>query len=164
MRTVRLPIVDNGMPTSEYLEVSVEILQRLAQTSIVYKDHVKVVTPPLDEGTKKIIEAFRVQQESDRKAAEELDKLNRIVHDLPEVPVTYKKQKVELPLSEQWERISLHPNYEINPLLEVRNFWTKRIMEVTTTPTRVKMVELHDKMGHPQLFSLHNLSAMVYGS
>lgn len=158
LKTVRLPIYEDDVELDEYLEVSVEILRKLAQTSIVYKDHVKVV--------------------KGLTAEQEINVLERIIHDeLPPAPVlpvmnmdakkpttVYKTQKVELPPREQWERISQHPNYEINPLLEVRNFWTKRKMEVTTTPTRVKMVELHDKMGHPQLFSLHNLSAMVYGS
>lgn len=143
MKTVRLPIYENGLALKHYLEVDVNLF---APGMAGSKARLVSVTTP----------------------EEEIDIVNRIIHDLPPVPkpavVDYAKQKVELPLSEQWERIPLHNNYEINPLMEIRNFWTKRVLEVVTTPTKVQMVELHDKQGHPYLFSVHNLSAMVYGS
>jgi hypothetical protein len=43
MKHVRLPIYDGDEELNEHLEVSVEILEKLAKTSIIYKDHVKIV-------------------------------------------------------------------------------------------------------------------------
>lgn len=64
MKHVRLPVYnDEGMELNEHLEVSVEILQRLAKTSVIYKDHVKVV-PGLT-------------------AEQEIDFINRIMCGLP---------------------------------------------------------------------------------
>jgi hypothetical protein len=56
MKHVRLPIYDEGLETMEHLEVSVEILERLAATSIIYKDHVKVVQSPTPEQEKEMID------------------------------------------------------------------------------------------------------------
>jgi len=47
---VKLPIYNaEGMETKEHLEVSVHILQQLAKTSVVYKDHVGIVQGPTPE-------------------------------------------------------------------------------------------------------------------
>lgn len=44
MKHVKLPVYDDkSMETGEHLEVSVTILQALAKTSVIYKDHVKLV-------------------------------------------------------------------------------------------------------------------------
>jgi hypothetical protein len=70
MKHVRLPIYDDaGMELNEHLEVSVEILQRLAATSVIYKDHVKIVQSPTPE--------------------QELEVLDRIVHGLPPKPAGF---------------------------------------------------------------------------
>ena len=63
MKHVKLPIYDGDIQTTDHLEVSVEILERLAATSVIFKDHVKVVpmTP----------------------AEVEMDMVNRIISGLP---------------------------------------------------------------------------------
>jgi hypothetical protein len=77
MKHVRLPIYDDeGMELNEHLEVSVEILERLAKTSIIYKDHVKVVP------------GLTVEQE--------MEMVNRIIAGLP-VPITDRRDYYPFP-------------------------------------------------------------------
>lgn len=57
MKHVRLPIFnDEGLETMEHLEVSVEILERLAAASVIYKGHVKVVQSPTPEQEKEMVD------------------------------------------------------------------------------------------------------------
>lgn len=110
MKTVHLPIYDeNGMALHEELHVSVEILQALARTSVIYKDHVKVVPNTTPE--------------------QEIEVLDRIVHGLTRRDKTnpwreYNKrehigefakseQPVELSHSE-WRAIPFFKGYRMN--------------------------------------------------
>jgi len=111
------------MPTSEYLEVSVEILRKLAQTSIVYKDHVTIVKVPMDSTTQKLIEQA------------ELDSLSRIVHDLPPRPLPYH----------DWRKIPGFSCYTMNPTQKIIEDATD--LEVPVKLGRLNNVLLTDDDG-----------------
>jgi hypothetical protein len=90
MKTVRLPIYEDGTETNEVLEVSVELFRKLAATSIAFKGHVRVVP-------KETKDAFTGQ-----KVAEvEIETIDRIIHGLSPEP---KRIPRDLTVDEAHER------------------------------------------------------------
>jgi hypothetical protein len=96
---------------------------------------------------------------------QELDMLDRIVHDLPmrEVFITNLGSGVKLydvaslypqEVTELWKRIPEFDNYEMDMINKViRNRWTKRTLEVTDEGGTA-YTEMHDKDGFPHYISV----------
>jgi len=85
MKHVRLPIFDGDTQLREEVYVSVELLERMAATSTIYKDHVRVVQQPaveLYDAASLHPQPYPLVEDPVREQIE-LDYLDRVVHDLP---------------------------------------------------------------------------------
>lgn len=166
MRTVRLPIYEDGTETNEVLEVSVELLQKLGANSIVFKDHVSVVP-------KETKDAFTGQKVMEV----EMETINRIIHGQPPMQtVTYKKQRIhvdplaqpELPIGAKfdareergWRAIPEFEDYCMNNDRKIIDVLTQ--LEVPVTLGRLNNVLLTNGKGHVKRMSVNHLFQQTF--
>ena len=124
----------------------------------------------------RIVEAGWTPPKVELTEEEEVELVDRIIHGLP---VKFQPNKpvldvVTLPNGVQlvdvvsahphtnWKRIPDFDNYEIDQLGNVRNRFTRRIIE-TTDEGGVTYVEMHDKEGFPHIVSVAHQVQVVFG-
>lgn len=175
---MRLPIFEDGMETTEYLEIDITYFisdvrgLRSSQARVVetLADWEKELLQSAKDHEDKLQEIFRTPEE-------EVDTLDRIVHDLPPLTdlsgrtVKYKKQRIhedpeerpELPIGATfdareergWRAIPEFKDYFMNNHSKIINVHTQQ--EVPVTLGRINNVLLSDEDGVARRMSVNHL-------
>lgn len=181
MKTVRLPIYEDGVELREYLEIDITFF--VSSHRGLRNTQARVVEIPMSEGMRKVMDSIKAQ--------EEIDTLDRIVHGLPQTPgnrmkakheaiiealeadrpqVTYKKQRIaeDVPYVEEvgrpyhdWRKIPGFEGYTMNPRKIIINDATDQTVGQERGAQGAKVL-LSDEDGVGRRFSVDFLFAKTF--
>lgn len=173
-RVVHLPLYDKetGETLPGYLQMDVGFF--LEQSSRMRHDFKIVEFEDFDLDRNRVA----LPEYPDPTPEQEIDIMDRIIHGLPmrtlvipheshegiaDVVLYDVASKHPKEFFSDWYRVPAYDNYEINSAGEVRNRWTRRVLEVAEQGGE-QYVEMHDKEGFAHDINVRYIKEQVFGN